>query len=1224
MQESHPVDELSFYDQPGSDALFAAPSPSRQSFDSFTGQGSSRRLRRSSSTSSLQSQCSIASAVSTVSEAASTSSCSSVEQVFFGPLSEKEKKLVAKLGRQPKDTSSTPSREESRAVPTSSRRLRKKDSLDFNRRKTLGFSSRKSDDSGTSRRWEGGLIEKRNTPRMDTPLRAVVALGPASDCATISLTLGMSAGSSGESDAQAAEIIDPQTSPNQAYTETSAPYNQPSLARIPSSLSLADDFADMAVYDHVEMIIQQASGYQGLEAREENVNVKLGVTEQDDVEHALSAEVAIPAIEEHANDDSDKENSRTGSHNVSVRSSRSALGAVSTKSNRGHVLRELAVYGGSERKSLRDRKGERAERGNVRIDTVTLSSAPPTPASTAVSFPAQPSLEIHAEESGSSSSIFLAASNRLSDTDRQQSTPPPEATRDEITKASARLQEVLRLEDSGSQARESERLSTPKDGGNDDESFDPDSPLPMSRAPRHSLLLSLTASPIQAEEASPSKSSSESTSPLRDDLFMPEYQIITTPYRNRSMRSSPTALGIKTPVGPVVPRHRDSHTKRRAQATLERQAAISNKLSAVSLNMSGLGSSAYGSAGTPYKSISHPQEMLPSDTPASIARPEKPVVEGNIGVVGTTTPNLQLPTLAIVHDVFDEPTGSREQSRPKSPTRYSEETYKRGGVQQNTSETLASRIPKPVAPPTQPVFQKPMISNLPVLKPLVPTMKSSATQKLTSSITATFKAVRPEITSQNEPIKLGTPVRGRLPSAFAFRSPAASRVLSASNPSKFAQARTASGSLLSSTSGAARPITPAKGLYRSMGVREPGPPTPRRNDTLGAVIIHNTLNKPITPSSCTTDVISHSTTSDKPPVATAPQPLAATTTAQPLPIHPQGRSLESFGTSADLSDSIATAKPAPTTTRRMPSRVPTERETSESDAVPVAPLLLQGGRTPSAETRLTAGGRAMRPIRPIASLPASQRKQRSAPPPAPKPTAVHTGESSEKEMIAAKAKPAHINEFSKKEMETLTMLNTARNEVYFCMLDRNVVKKDGPKPPSPKVRTIAERKEEERKLGREARAKRRGGSVRGNSAGGDESSAQEDTTDKPPSLADLLPRLTHVRGAGEDEDYQTPARPLKRTRKSGPAAAGRVEDDPSPTGPKRKKNRTTTTTSTVLVLPEAAQEEKYVTWDKGLVVIERAELSVPRHHREGEPVDASLKSCLKRRDTASLFYLLLC
>jgi hypothetical protein len=69
-------------------------------------------------------------------------------------------------------------------------------------------------------------------------------------------------------------------------------------------------------------------------------------------------------------------------------------------------------------------------------------------------------------------------------------------------------------------------------------------------------------------------------------------------------------------------------------------------------------------------------------------------------------------------------------------------------------------------------------------------------------------------------------------------------------------------------------------------------------------------------------------------------------------------------------------------------------------------------------------------------------------------------------------------------------------------------------------------------------------------------------------------------------------------------------DDPSPTnGPKRKKSRVTLSKAVL-----EAGEDKFVRWDKGLVVIERPEPSVPQHHREGEPVP-SIKSCLKRKES---------
>lgn len=161
MEGAPTVEELSFYDQPDGDALFSIISPNlrqHQSSDDSDQEESPRRLRRSSSTSSIRSSLSTASTVSVASAASSTSSCSSVEQVFFGAQTDKEKKLVARLSRKAADSQiKTPPRASQRAGI--SNRLKKKDSLEFNRRKTLGFSSRRTVVGGQSRRWEGGLVE---------------------------------------------------------------------------------------------------------------------------------------------------------------------------------------------------------------------------------------------------------------------------------------------------------------------------------------------------------------------------------------------------------------------------------------------------------------------------------------------------------------------------------------------------------------------------------------------------------------------------------------------------------------------------------------------------------------------------------------------------------------------------------------------------------------------------------------------------------------------------------------------------------------------------------------------------------------------------------------------------------------------------------------------------------------------------------------------------------
>lgn len=178
----------------------------------------------------------------------------------------------------------------------------------------------------------------------------------------------------------------------------------------------------------------------------------------------------------------------------------------------------------------------------------------------------------------------------------------------------------------------------------------------------------------------------------------------------------------------------------------------------------------------------------------------------------------------------------------------------------------------------------------------------------------------------------------------------------------------------------------------------------------------------------------------------------------------------------------------------------------------------------------------------------------------------------------------------------ITVLNTTRNEVQFNTIDKRPLKKEGPRPPSPGCKTIAEKEAEEKKLGRGARAKRRG-SERDS---GDHSSDQENTM-RPLPLTDLLPPLKHVRGAGEQEDYETPARPLKRGRKS--VANG---DDPSPTaGPKRKKGRVITSKAV-----ETLRDVKFVRWEKSLIVIDRAELSEPQHRLQGQEL-SGVRSCLK-------------
>jgi hypothetical protein len=155
-----------------------------------------------------------------------------------------------------------------------------------------------------------------------------------------------------------------------------------------------------------------------------------------------------------------------------------------------------------------------------------------------------------------------------------------------------------------------------------------------------------------------------------------------------------------------------------------------------------------------------------------------------------------------------------------------------------------------------------------------------------------------------------------------------------------------------------------------------------------------------------------------------------------------------------------------------------------------------------------------------------------------------------------------------------------RNEVYFCAITRTVVRRDGPRPPSPtsKIRTVADREEEDRRISREERARRR-----------DRTKSGDDTDDEMEQAQPLV-FTKHLRGPGDEEDYETPAKSGKRARKS--SAVG----SPGAKGVRRKRSR-----------PDVGGG-KMVKWDKGLVILsDRGEM---RGSSDGD--DGTLKSCIKK------------
>lgn len=152
----------------------------------------------------------------------------------------------------------------------------------------------------------------------------------------------------------------------------------------------------------------------------------------------------------------------------------------------------------------------------------------------------------------------------------------------------------------------------------------------------------------------------------------------------------------------------------------------------------------------------------------------------------------------------------------------------------------------------------------------------------------------------------------------------------------------------------------------------------------------------------------------------------------------------------------------------------------------------------------------------------------------------------------AKAQPVEsiVPGMSEKELKTATHRNTMRNEVYYCAIDRIIVRKTGARPPSPepKIRMTADREEEDRKRQRDQRARRR---QRG--SGGDEPMSEDE------EAVPLIEQVEQHRAPGDEADYQTPARPLKRARIE---SSDDEADDERPSVP-----------------------ERYVRWNRALTVI---------------------------------------
>lgn len=119
-------------------------------------------------------------------------------------------------------------------------------------------------------------------------------------------------------------------------------------------------------------------------------------------------------------------------------------------------------------------------------------------------------------------------------------------------------------------------------------------------------------------------------------------------------------------------------------------------------------------------------------------------------------------------------------------------------------------------------------------------------------------------------------------------------------------------------------------------------------------------------------------------------------------------------------------------------------------------------------------------------------------------------------------------------LKALTSSNTIKNQKYLAAkLETKVIRKEGARPESPavKVRTISQRIQDERASQRKERAARRANRGDDGSSGVEQTDQQSDMEDSSDWDQNSSPGIKrHMRGPGEEEDYETPVRQAKRPK----------------------------------------------------------------------------------------------
>ncbi|KAG6890713.1 hypothetical protein C0995_005086 [Termitomyces sp. Mi166 len=171
-------------------------------------------------------------------------------------------------------------------------------------------------------------------------------------------------------------------------------------------------------------------------------------------------------------------------------------------------------------------------------------------------------------------------------------------------------------------------------------------------------------------------------------------------------------------------------------------------------------------------------------------------------------------------------------------------------------------------------------------------------------------------------------------------------------------------------------------------------------------------------------------------------------------------------------------------------------------------------------------------------------------------------------------------------LRALTTSNTARNQRYLAAkLETEIIRKEGDRPESPavKMKTVLQREQEERNRQRKERAAKRGrpGGERLGHLNEDRHSDRDTENESDWDDRSFSPSpKRHKRGPGDEEEYKTPVRKLKRLKL--------VDDDDK---------------------EESVENERRVKWDRGLfttISLDQVKLGTRRPPKE----NIAIKGCL--------------